>query len=250
MIYLEANNLYDHAMSKFLPASKLKWIDHKEFDLNKWTRNSSKECVLEVGLEYLKELRQLQNDYPWDLDKIEIKREMLPEYQLKIDDLCNIPIGNAKKLLPNFFDKEKYLIDYRNLQLYLRVGLNKKNTSRIKIQKITMIKTIYWIQQAKKNRRRKNGNKDGKALHIVMNNAVYGKTVENLRNRVDVKLVNNEKEYLKCSSKQSYMSHKTFDNNLDAIRTSKVSLKLNTRAYIAIGILELSKVLIYEFHYD
>ena len=68
---------------------------------------------------------------------------MLPEYQLKIDDLCNIPIGNAKKLLPNFFDKEKYLIDYRNLQLYLRVGLNKKNTSRIKIQKITMIKTIY-----------------------------------------------------------------------------------------------------------
>ena len=68
---------------------------------------------------------------------------MLPEYQLKIDDLCNTPIGNAKKLLPNFFDKEKYLIDYRNLQLYLRVGLNKKNTSRIKIQKITMIKTIY-----------------------------------------------------------------------------------------------------------
>ena len=68
---------------------------------------------------------------------------MLPEFQLKIDDLCNIPIGNAKKLLPNFFDKEKYLIDYRNLQLYLRVGLNKKNTSRIKIQKITMIKTIY-----------------------------------------------------------------------------------------------------------
>ena len=83
-----------------------------------------------------------------------------------------------------------------------------------------------------------------------MKNAVYGKTVENLRNRVDVKLVNNEKEYLKCSSKQSYMSHKTFDNNLKAIRTSKVSLKLNTRAYITIGILELSKVLIYEFHYD
>ena len=137
-------------MSKFLPTSKLKWIDHREFDLNKWTRNSSKECILEVGLEYLKELRQLQNDYPGDPDKIEIKEEMLPEYQLKIDDLCNVPIGNAKKLLPNFFDKEKYVTDYRNLQLYLRVGLNKKNTSLIKIQKITMIKTIYWIQQAKR----------------------------------------------------------------------------------------------------
>ena len=83
-----------------------------------------------------------------------------------------------------------------------------------------------------------------------MNNAVYGKTVENLRHRVDVKLVKNEKEYLKCSSKRSYMSHKTFENNLGAIRKSKVSLKLSTPAYIAMGILELSKVLMYEFHYD
>ena len=49
---------------------------------------------------------------------------MLPEYRLKIADLCNVPSGNAKKLLPNFSDKEKYVIDYRNLQLYLRVGLN------------------------------------------------------------------------------------------------------------------------------
>ena len=60
---------------------------------------------------------------------------MLPEYQLKIDDLCNIPIGNAKKLLPNFFDKEKYLIDYRNLQLYLRVRLNKKSYHVLKFKK-------------------------------------------------------------------------------------------------------------------
>ena len=60
---------------------------------------------------------------------------MLPEYQLKIYDLCNIPIGNAKKLLPNFFDKEKYLIDYRNLQLYLRVRLNKKIHHVLKFKK-------------------------------------------------------------------------------------------------------------------
>ena len=147
---MDANNLYDHAMSKFLPTSKLKWIDHKEFDLNKWTRNSSKECVLEVGLEYLKELRQLQNDYPWDLDKIEIKREMLPEYQLKIDDLCNIPIGNAKKLLPNFFDKEKYLIDYRNLQLYLRVRLNKKLHHVLKFKKSQWLKPYIEFNKQKR----------------------------------------------------------------------------------------------------
>ena len=72
----------------------------------------------------------------------------------------------------------------------------------------------------------------------------------NLRNRIDVKLVNNEKDYLKCTSKPSYMSHKIFDNNLVAIRKSKVSLKLNKPAYIGMCILELSKILMYEFHYD
>ena len=55
-----------------------------------------------------------------------------------------------------------------------------------------------------------------------MNNAMYGKAMENLRNRTDVKLVNNEKDYLKCLSKPNYMLHKTFDNNLVAIRKSKI----------------------------
>ena len=94
-------------MSNFLPISGLKWIDPKVFGLNKYTSSSSKGCVLEVGLEYLKELRELHNDYPLAPDKIDNKREMLSEYQLKIADLNNIPIGNVKKLVPNFFDKEK-----------------------------------------------------------------------------------------------------------------------------------------------
>ena len=73
--------------------------------MNKYTSNSSKVCVLKVDLEYLKKLRELHNDYPLAPDKIEIKREMLSEYQLKIADLYSTLIGNAKKLVPNFFDK-------------------------------------------------------------------------------------------------------------------------------------------------
>ena len=76
-----------------------------------------------------------------------------------------------------------------------------------------------------------------------MNNAVYGKTMENVRNKIDVKLVSNEKDYLKCTSKPRYMPHKIFDNNLVPMRKSKVSLKLNKPAYIGICILKLSKVL-------
>ena len=74
--------------------------------------------------------------------------------------------------------------------------------------------------------------------------------MESLRNKVDVKLVNNKKDYLKCTLKPSYMPHKIFNNNLVALRKSKVSLKFNKPSYIGMCILKLSKVLMYEFHYD
>ena len=70
--------------------------------------------------------------------------------------------------------------------------------------------------------------------------------MKNLRNRINLRPVNNEKYYLKWASKPSYMSHKLFDNNLVVIRKTKVTLKLNKPAYTGMCILELSKVLIYD----
>ena len=95
-MYLDINNLYGYVMSKFLLTNACIWIDPKEFDLNEYTSNSSKECVLEVELEYLKELRLLNNNYHLAPDEKEIKREMLSEYQLTIVDSYNITIGNVK----------------------------------------------------------------------------------------------------------------------------------------------------------
>ena len=94
------------------------------FDLNKYTTNISKGCVLDVDLAYAKESREFHNDFPLAPVKIETKREMLSKHQLMIADLYNIPIGDVKKLVPNFFDKEKYVIHYENLQFYLRLGLS------------------------------------------------------------------------------------------------------------------------------
>ena len=82
-----------------------------------------------------------------------------------------------------------------------------------------------------------------------MNNIAYGKAMENVRNRIDVKLVSNKKDYSKWISKRSYKSHKIFDNNLVAIE-NKVELIVNKPAYIGMCILKLSTVLMYEFHYD
>ena len=115
--YLDANNLYGYTMSKFLPTGGFKWIDPKKFNLNRYTTNSSKRYALEVDLEYPKELGESLNDYPLAPDKIEIKREMFFECQLKTANFYNILIGNVKKILRNFFHKEKYVIDYKNLQL-------------------------------------------------------------------------------------------------------------------------------------
>ena len=96
--------MHGYTMSKFLLTNGFKWIDPKEFHLNKYTNNSSKGCVLEIDLEYRKELHELHSDYPLVPDEIEIKREMLSEYQLNIADLYNIPIRNVINLLPNFLD--------------------------------------------------------------------------------------------------------------------------------------------------
>ena len=74
IIYLDAYNLYGYAISKFLPKSGFKWVNTKEFDLSKYTSNSSKVCVLEVDLVYSKELRELHNYYPLAPDKIKIKK--------------------------------------------------------------------------------------------------------------------------------------------------------------------------------
>ena len=93
-------------MSKFLPSSGFKWIDPKAFELNRHTNIGSKGCVLEVDLEYPKELHALHNDYPLPPDKTEIKREMLSDYKLKIADLHNIAIGSVEKLVPNFLIKK------------------------------------------------------------------------------------------------------------------------------------------------
>ena len=138
VIYLDVNNLYGCAMSKFLPKSGFKWIDPKEFDLFECTSNSSKGCVLDIDLEYPKGLWKLHNDYPLAPDKREIKRELLVDCQLKIADLHQM----LKKIVPNFFVEEKYVIHYEKLQLYLRLRLKLKNISCIRIQSISMAQTV------------------------------------------------------------------------------------------------------------
>ena len=106
-----------------------------------------------------------------------------------------------KKLMPNFSDKEKYILHYENLQLYLRLELKLKQ-----IHCVLKFKQSQWLKsygnltrkkKKKKKQKQKNGDKDWKALYRFMDNAVYGTTIENLRNKIDVQFIKNEKDYLK-----------------------------------------------------
>ena len=153
--------------------------------MNKCTSNSSKGCVLEVDLENWKELHELHNDYFLASDKIEFKREMFSNYQLKIANFYNIPIASVKKLVPNLFDKEKYVFYCENVQLYLRLGLKLKIIHRVlEFSQSQWLKPCVEFDTEKRVEAEENGDKDRKRLYRLMNNAAYGKTMENLRNRI------------------------------------------------------------------
>ena len=93
-----------------------------------------------------------------------------------------------------------------------------------------MAKKYVELTHKKRIEAEKNGNKDGKGFYKLMNNAVYGKTMEDVRNRIDAKIVSNKNGYFKWTSKPSYMPNKIFYNDLVAIRKNKVTLTLNKPA--------------------
>ena len=101
--YMNANSLYGYTVSKFLPTSRFIWIDCKNFDLNKYNKNSSKSCILEGDFEYPKEFCELHDDNLLAQHKIEIENEMLSTYKLMIVGFYKKPIDNVKKLVSNVF---------------------------------------------------------------------------------------------------------------------------------------------------
>ena len=106
--------------------SGFKWLNQKEFSdfcLNSISDNSSIGYILEVDLEYPSKLHDLHDDYPLAPEELEITQNMLPKYCLRIANKYGIKIGGVNKLVPNISNKSKYVVHYRNLQLYLSLGM-------------------------------------------------------------------------------------------------------------------------------
>ena len=122
IMYYDANNLYGWAMSQPLPYSGFKWVD-------KPPTEPGKGCILEVDLEYPAELHESHNDYPLAPERLKVKKEWLSGYQANLLEDDNIL--NTEKLVPNLMDKTKYVLHYRNLQLYPSLGMKLKKIHRI-----------------------------------------------------------------------------------------------------------------------
>ena len=121
-----------------------------------------------------------------------------------------------------------------------------------KVHRILKFKQSDWLKKYidfNTGKRKNAANSFEKVFFKLMNNSVFGKIMENLRKRISVKLVNNSKDYVKCISKPSFISQKIFSKNFVAIHEIKPVLILNKPTHVGCSILDLSKLLMYEFHY-
>ena len=173
---------------------------------------------------------------------------MLSAYCKKIAKKYNISIGLVRKVIPTLRDKKEYVLHYRNLQLYLDLSLKIKKVHRVlKFDQSPWLKQYIDFNTEKRKHAKHSFKKD---FFKLMNNSIFGKTMENLRKRVDVRLVTNEKKLDKLTSKPTFVSSKIFYKNLMAVHKVKETLTLNRPAYVGMCILDLSKMLMYDFHYN
>ena len=192
-------------MSKPLPTHGFKWMKVSELETGE-----NHTCILEVDLEYPKSLHNLHSDYP-----------LAPE---------QIKANKVSKIIPNLGDKEKYILHYKNLKQYLSSGLK-----LTKIHRGIKFEESQWLEKyiaLNTELRTAAANEFEKEFFKLINNSVFGKTMENIRNRVDIKLVNNKNQAEKLSAKPNFNHCNIFSEDLVAIHMKKTRLVLNKLVYL------------------
>ena len=230
--YLDANNLYGWAMSQTLPTGNFKWVKNVEkFTAKKianLVKRNGKGYLLEVDVEYPIELHDLHNDLPFMPEKMKINK--------------------VEKLIPNLYNKEKYVVHIRKLNQDLKHGLLLK-----KVHRVISYRQSAWLKNYidKNTKLRKESTSDfEKDFFKLMNNSVFGKTMENKRKHKDMRLVTDEDRYKKLVMKPNFKDGRKFSDNLMGVEMGKSNIKMIKPLYLGQAILDLSKMVMYEFHYD
>ena len=230
--YLDANNLYVWSMSQKLPVNNFEWVEdisriNEEFIKN-YNENSNNEYILEVDVKYPKKLHDSHSDLPF-----------LPR-RMKID--------KCKKLVCNLHNKEKYVGHIKSLKQALNHGLKLKRVHRIiDFNQKAWLKSYIDMNTELRKLAKDDFEKD---LFKLMNNAVFGKTMENIRKHRDIKLVNTDKKRNKLVSEPNYHTINYISEDLSIIEMNKMRVKMNKPIYLGSSILDITKILMYEFWYD
>ena len=255
--YQDSNNLYGEAMTQSLPVSDFKWVDEKDvksFNVMTVQDDADTGYFLEVDLEYPKELHDLHSDYPLAPEKMLISHEMLSPYQQQLKEDLGYKPARVEKLVPNLWNKEKYIIHYRNLKFYLAQGLKLQ-----KIHRVLQFKQDAWLKsyiQHNTQLRAAAKNDFEKDFFKLLNNSVFGKTMEDVRRRINIKLITEPAMFKKHTAKVTYKRSVVFMNDEEkeeyfvGLEAKRTSIKLDKPIYTGFTVLELSKLHMYDFHYN
>ena len=251
ILYLDANNLYGWAMSQPLPTGGFRWVEDCDGlvgTIQDQPADGPEGFILEVDLEYPQELHDEHNAYPLAPERMVVQKKWMSGYQHGLLG-AGVVSAEVEKLVPNLRDKNHYVLNYRNLQLYLGLGMKLK-----KIHRALRFEQSPWMEpyiRMNTELRKQATSAFEKDLYKLANNSVFGKTMENLRKRVDVKLVraHEEDKLRRLLASPSFARANIFDDDLAAIEVHKSRLVLNRPVYVGMSILDLSKTLMYDFYY-
>ncbi|MEW8615643.1 MAG: DNA polymerase, partial [Candidatus Thiodiazotropha sp.] len=252
ILYLDANNLYGWAMSQPLPTGAFRWEEDCELlakTIADHPADDSEGFILEVDLEYPEDLHDAHNAYPLAPERMVVQKKWMSEYQHNLLGVGVAPT-EVEKLVPNLHNKDRYVLHYRNLQLYMSLGMR-----LIKVHRALRFGQSPWMEsyiRMNTGLRKKAASDFEKDLYKLMNNSVFGKTMENLRKRVDVKLVRSHEgdKLRRLIASPAFARANIFDDDLAAIQVHKSRLVLNRPVYVGMSILDLSKHLMYDFYYN
>ena len=248
ILYIDANNLYGHSMSEPLPYDEIKFDNNVNLeDILNTPDDSDIGYLIEVDLTYPDNIKEKTKNFPFAPMNKTINPDNFNDYMKEIKPDTYIQSIN---LICDWSNKKNYLVHYRMLKFYNRHGMIID-----KVHNIISFRQSRWLEKyinfntQKRNKAKNDFEKD---FYKLLNNAFYGKTMENVRNRLQIKFIKNDdhKEIIKQQSKLTFNGiHKSYDN-CDSYTFKQNEVLMDKPIYLGFSVLELSKLLMYETYYD
>ena len=250
LMYLDANNLYGWAMSQKLPEKEFDWMTEQQlqnFDVTQISDDADTGYILEVDLEYPAEIHDLHSDLPVAPEQRKVSEDELSPYSSALKTRLQLNGKPHPKLVPNLYSKRKYVIHYVNLKQYMRLGVRLLRIHRgIEFHQSHWLRAYISLNTEKRKQAKNTFEKD---FFKLLNNSIFGKTMENVRGRTNLELVHTEKRLKRVAAKPNFNRVHIFNEDLVAAHCLSTKIELNKPIYVGFAILDLSKTLMYDFHY-